>query len=90
MDFSLLSNVESLAHTFPIDLDALLRSTEKFGKISLWRMDSSWYCKIEMNTNVIGATFEIKSDHSKNKTPTAAVKDCVERMQAALKTLGKV
>lgn len=69
------------------DLDELIRSTERYGKLDLSRMDGGWWARIAMNTNVTGSTFRVESDY-KEMTPLQAVKQCIERMHIALKTLG--
>lgn len=72
------------------DLDALLRYTERFGKMAVSRLGQTWWARIEMNTNVTGAAFKIDSDGSSSKphSPLQAVQQCVERMHTALNTLG--
>jgi len=69
------------------NLDELLRSTERYGQLSLSRMNNGWWARIEMNTNVTGSTFRVESEF-KEMTPLMATKQCIERMHVALKTLG--
>lgn len=69
------------------DLADLLEESTRYGKIRIHRMDDGWYCCIAMNTNSTGTTFEVKSqfDHA---TATEATQCCLQRMHAALRTLG--
>ncbi|MFJ3047031.1 hypothetical protein ACIPEN_14465 [Herbaspirillum chlorophenolicum] len=69
------------------DLNDLLDETTRYGRIRLMRMKDGWYCVIEMNTNTTGTSFEVKSEFD-HGTPIEAAHCCIQRMHAALRTLG--
>jgi len=59
----------------------------RYGKPRISYLDNGWYCKVEMNTNTDGTQFDVASEFGQ-KTPTAAAKQCHERIIGALKALG--
>lgn len=69
-------------------LEQLLAEMLKYGKPSIHYIEG-WTCKVEMNTNAKGASFEIRSDF-RMTTATAAVEQCLERIEQAVKTIGGV
>ncbi|MDR9839403.1 hypothetical protein [Herbaspirillum huttiense] len=71
------------------DLAEMLDQTKRYGKIRLSRQDDGWYCCIAMNTNTTGTSFEVKSEFH-HATPIEAADCCIQRMHAALRTLGAV
>ena len=71
-----------------LTLEEHLQQMRYYGKPRVSLMSNGWYSCIEMNTNTTGTTFEIKSDFD-HPTPTAAAKQCHERILNALKELTK-
>jgi hypothetical protein len=69
------------------DLNVELQELIKFGHPRISHLQGGWYCKVEMNTNTVGAKFDIDSgfDHP---TPMSALKVCRERITNALNQLG--
>lgn len=70
------------------DLNFELQELIKYGHPRMSHHQGGWYCRVEMNTNTVGAKFDIDSgfDHP---TPIAALKVCRERILNALKQLGQ-
>lgn len=71
------------------DLQALLIDMQRYGRPRLSRHDKGWYCCIEMNTNAIGAKFEVASDFEQPSPMTAALM-CRDRAEAAIRAIGGV
>jgi hypothetical protein len=71
-------------HDMPLDehMTFLIR----YGRPRLSYIDNGWYCTVEMNTNTTGTQFNVASEFY-HKNPNAAVKQCHERIDAALNQL---
>lgn len=69
------------------DLNTALEELVKYGHPRVSHLKGGWYCTVNMNTDTIGAKFDIDSgfDHP---SPIAALKECRERIEKALKQLG--
>jgi hypothetical protein len=70
------------------DLQAELIDLIKYGHPRISHLQGGWYCKVEMNTNTVGANFNIDSTFN-HPSPMSALKQCKERIENALKQLGK-
>lgn len=71
------------------DLSDMLVSLVKYGKPRVSYFTSSgggWACTVEMNTNTIGSTFEVRSEFN-HKDPIEAVRQCRERIETAIKAI---
>jgi hypothetical protein len=68
------------------DLNHELMELIKYGHPRMSHFQGGWYCRVEMNTNTVGAKFDIDSgfDHP---TPIIALKTCRERIEQALRQL---
>lgn len=89
MILSLLKKEEPEAHQVHEDLQEILTSLVKYGKPRLSYFTSSgggWTCTVEMNTNTVGSTFEVRSEFN-HKDPIDAVKQCRERIETAIKAI---
>jgi hypothetical protein len=72
----------------PNDLEGQLLALAKYGHPFLFlTKGGGWRASVDMNTNTTGTSFEVKSD-SDHRTPSAAMKQCTERVQQALTALG--
>lgn len=71
-------------------LEELLTELSTYGRprVGMYGDDETWHCSVEMNTNTVGAKFECKSDF-KQPTPTAAAKQCLERVLKAVEQYRK-
>jgi hypothetical protein len=70
-------------------LEELLMELTQYGqpRVGMYSNDG-WFCSIEMNTNTVGADFKCSSDF-KMPTPTAAAKQCLERVLKAVEQYRK-
>ena len=69
-------------------LEELMVEMLRYGHPRLSHIQGGWYCIVEMNTNTVGAKFDISSDF-KQPTPLHAARQCHERILTALKELTK-
>jgi hypothetical protein len=68
------------------DLDALLRSTEALGEITLNKMTDGWWAYINLPAPV-GCDAKVKSD-TNCPTPTAAVEQMLQRLNDLRRNIG--
>ena len=71
-----------------MQLEELLTFMIRYGKPRLSYLDKGWYCKVEMNTNTEGTQFDVASDFDQ-PTPLHAARMCHERIENALRAIGK-
>ena len=72
-----------------MSLDELLEDMRRHGLPGVCMLDKDgWYCSINMHTNAKGSEFKVKSDY-RHARPIDAVRECHDRMMAALATLAK-
>jgi hypothetical protein len=71
-------------------LEELLLELKNFGKprVGIYGSDGTWHCSVDMNTNTVGADFQCKSDFNQ-PNPTAAAKQCLERVLIAVEQYRK-
>lgn len=69
------------------DLNAELMELIKYGHPRVSHLKGGWYCTVNMNTDTVGAKFDIDSEFN-HPTPISALKQCRERIENALKQLG--
>lgn len=67
-------------------LEDLLIDLQRFGQPYLSMHNSGWHCSIKMHVAAVGATFDVRSEFG-HATPSSAVRDCAERVAAALATM---
>lgn len=65
-------------------LEELLNAMLQYGKPRVSYLSEGWYCSVEMNTNALGARFEIASNF-KHESALSAARQCMERAQEAVK-----
>jgi hypothetical protein len=71
----------------PQDLQALLLALARYGQPRLGMYGpKGWHCSVEMNTNAVGAAFKVTTEFDL-PTPIAAAMQCMERVEAAVKTI---
>jgi hypothetical protein len=58
----------------------------RYGRPRVAYLDKGWFCTVQMNTNTTGTQFDVSSEFG-HKTPSSAVKQCNERIDAALNQL---
>jgi hypothetical protein len=79
---------ETVATPAPADgLESMLNAMGRFGEPKLSRIGGEWYCRIEMNTVVPGARFDVASGFH-HPTASSAAKECLERAEAAMRAVG--
>jgi hypothetical protein len=71
---------------YDLPLDEHLTFLIRYGRPRLSYLDKGWYCKVEMNTNTTGTQFDVSSEFG-HLNPNEAVKQCHERIDAALNQL---
>lgn len=72
-----------------MSIEDTLEEMRKYGTPNLLAMGSgSWFCYVEMVTNIEGGKFDINSDNN-HKTIRDAVETCFERVQKAVKAKDK-
>ena len=69
-----------------MDIQKELVEMLDYGRPSLSFIDTGWYCRIKMNTNSKGATFDVRSDFN-HGSPAEAIRVCRLRVKAAIKTI---
>lgn len=69
-----------------LTLEEALLELCRYGHPRLSNMQGGWYAKIEVFVTGEGVGFDVASDF-KQPTPTAAVNQCFERLQAALQKI---
>jgi hypothetical protein len=69
-------------------LEELLMELVKYGKPRVSMIGDGWHSNVEMNTNTVGADFKCASDFNMS-TPTAAAKQCLERVLKAVEQYRK-
>ncbi len=67
-------------------LEDLLAALATFGKPRVSLQTRGWHACVEMHVSAAGVSFEVKSDFD-HKTPSAAARQCAERVLAALNGL---
>lgn len=60
----------------------------QYGKPRVTYLSEGWYACVEMNTPTIGTNFQIASEF-KHPSPSSALRECSERVEAAMKVFGK-
>jgi hypothetical protein len=69
------------------DLETLLLGMRRYGEPRVHYHNGGWASSVEIATTQTGAEFTIRSEFGLS-TPTAAAKQCHERMIKALSALG--
>ena len=85
---SLIKNEETTTSRVTEDLGGLLMEMLRYGHPRVSHLQGGWYSIVEMNTDTVGAKFDIKSEFD-HPTPLSAAKECHERIITALKALNK-
>lgn len=67
-------------------LEDLLAALATFGKPRLSLQPRGWHACVEMHVSAVGVSFDVNSDFD-HKTPSAAARQCAERVLAALNGL---
>lgn len=69
-----------------MDLESVLMELERHGQPKLSQMSRGWWCRIEMNVNASGASFEVESE-IRHQRPLDAAAECLYRVRKALEAL---
>jgi len=77
----------SFVTAFDHEMESVLLGMLDHGRPSVSHLSEGWHCSIDMNVSAEGSTFKIRSEFG-HKTPMAAVRECVQRMNQALRKLG--
>jgi hypothetical protein len=83
-----VNNTSSATRLQSMQLEELLTYMIRYGKPRISYLDKGWYCKVEMNTNTEGTQFDVASDFDQ-PTPLHAARMCHERIENALRVIGK-
>jgi hypothetical protein len=75
------------AHLADVNLRDLLMELGRYGKPRVSMGSAGWVACIEMNTNVTGSSFEVRSEFGHTDPLTAAL-ECRDRIRKALEALG--
>lgn len=88
MNLTLIPKLSKATKVEELTLEEHLEKMRYYGKPRVSLLNGGWYSCVEMNTNTTGTSFEVKSDFD-CETPTAAAKQCHERILNAIKELTK-
>lgn len=83
-----VNNTNDATRLQSMQLEELLTYMIRYGKPRLSYIDKGWYCKVEMNTNTKGTQFDVASEFDQ-PTPLHAARMCHERIENALRAIGK-
>lgn len=67
-------------------IDKCLFELERYGRPMLSKMDSGWYCKVDVFVTGKGTEFKVRSDFG-CKFPKLAVNQCYNRLVESIKKL---
>ncbi len=67
-----------------IDIEKTLMDLMRYGRPRLGVYGEGWHASIEMNTEVIGGAFDIRSEF-KCASPSVALRQLVDRVEAAVR-----
>lgn len=67
-------------------MEETLLELAKWGAPSIHQFDDGrWFCRVTMRVNATGVTFEVKATEN---NPTAAVRECLKRVNDVVSELG--
>ncbi len=76
------------AHWQYVPLEQLLGSLAAYGNPRIARLDSGWFCKVDMSVLPAGASFEVSSEFG-HDSPMAAAIECEDRVHDAIDAMRK-
>lgn len=78
-----------VAGTGELVLEHRLNEMARYGKVHLMLHDSGkWSCGMDVSVNAVGAKFEVRAEHGKHTSPSAAAAECHARMLDAINNIG--
>lgn len=86
MTNQLSTDVQRSALSQDSSLESMLIAMTAFGAPRISQIDNGWYCVINMRVAAKGAEFKIDSE-IRHKTPTAAARECLQRIHETLSQL---
>lgn len=82
-----VAEIKQAVPAVSLSLEELLLQMQAHGQPRVSLISNGWFCAIDMYVGAEGAEFAVKSEFNFD-TPTAAAQQCMERLRAALKTIG--